>query len=189
MKQIALLLISATLFINQQACNSRQQTDSQPTDSTATAATSTTSDEATVTGRLAELNLTSDSDWRGISLGDDFAKVKTTEKGEFFESDATHTGYTVEFKNLETMDVLYYQAAGKVSAINVDLYLNNRQSVTDYQKELEPYFTARYGSPKSGNGGTTWTSSNGKMVMLKDVSKGKDFGLKIKIGLSGKIAM
>jgi len=183
MKQIALLFIITVLLVNQQACTSSQNTDSQPNDSTtsATEASPSASTDIAITGRLVTLGLTPDSDWRGINLGDDFTTVKATEKGEAFETDAKHVGYTIEFQNLETADILYYQTNQKVSAIDVDLFLNNRQSVTDYQKELTPYFTARYGSPKSGNGGTVWTNPKGETVTLKDVSKGKDFGLKINI--------
>lgn len=186
MKQFALLLIISILLINQQACRSRQQTDSQPADSTASPTETAPSTPAGVpiTGRLAELGLTSDSDWRGINLGDDFAKVKATETGEAFESDAKHVGYTVEFKNLETADILYYQTGQNVSAIDVDLFLNGRQSVGAHQKELTPYFTSRYGTPKTSNGGTIWTGPKKETVTLKDVSKGKDFGLKIRITLT-----
>ena len=176
------ICISTLLFT---ACSSRQQTDSQATDSTTRASLSETATDVAITGHLADLGLTTDSDWRGINLGDDFSKVKATEKGESFESDATHVGYTVEFANLETADMLYYQANKKVSAIEVDLFLNSRQSVTDYQKELGTYFASRYGAPKPGNSGTVWTSPKGESVTLKDVSKGKDFGLKIKMAPAG----
>ena len=166
------------------ACRSRQQPTDQATAEHSTAVETATAfpQNVTVTDRLAELGLTSGSDWRGINLGDDFGKVKATEKGESFESDTEHIGYTVELENLETADILYYQTAKKVSAIDVDLFVNNRQSVTDFQRELESYFTARYGNPKPSDGGTVWTGGKGKTVSLKDVSKGKDFGLKIKMG-------
>ena len=191
MKQIALLLtITATLFLTQQACRNRQQTNTQTTDSTAAATTTTPESPAniSITDHLATLGLTPDSDWRGINLGNEFNSVKGVEKGESFESDAEHIGYTIELKNLETADVLYYQTDKKVSAIDVDLFLNSRPSVTDYQKELEPYFTARYGTPKPGDGGTVWTGKKGETVTLKDVSKGKDFGLKIRIATAGGAA-
>ena len=184
MKRIALLFFIGTLFLSQEACRSRQQTENRVPDSTAAVETKTpseTASNATITGRLADLGLTPGSDWRGINLGDAFTNVKAAEKGEPFESDAEHIGYTVELKNLETADILYYQTDKKVSAIDVDLFLNSRQSVTDYQKELEPYFTARYGTPKPGKDGTAWAGQHGATVFLKDVSKGKDFGLKIKL--------
>lgn len=164
------------------ACNTRKQADTQGTDSTAIAATSGSTTEVEITGRLAELGLTADSDWRGINLGDEFSKVKGLEKGEPFESDADHIGYTIELKNLESADMLYYQTDSKVSAVDVDLFLNSQQSVTDFQKDLSAYFTARFGTSKPGDGGTVWSGSQGYTVSLKDVSKGKDFGLKIKMG-------
>lgn len=177
---IIILLIGSLFF---QQCSNKKQTDKQAGDSTVSEQSSADRMNANVamTGRLAALGLTSDSDWRGINLGDDFAKVKTTEKAELFERDDNHAGYTVEFKNLESADILYYQTNQKVSSIEVDLFLNNRESVGECQRELGSYFDARYGIAKAANGVTTWTSQSGKQITLKDVSKGKDFGLKIKI--------
>lgn len=183
MNRIALLFLVTNLIVIQQACNNKKQTTVQTADSSIAANPDPAVDYAPepIIGRLADLGLTRDSHWRGVNLGDDFAVVKTKERGEAFESDAKHVGYTVEFANLETADMLYYQTGGKVSAIEVDLFLNNRQSVNAYRKELEPYFTTRYGTPKPGVGGLVWTGSTGEQVSLKDVSKGKDFGLKVRI--------
>lgn len=185
MKRIRLLFILSLLFLHQQACRSRQQANSQAADSTSTTTADSPATEtaapAAITGRLSDLGLTPNSHWRSINLGDDFTRVKATEKGESFESDAEHIGYTVELKNLETADILYYQTDKKVSAIDVDLFLNSRPSVEAYQNELSAYFTPRYGTSKPGSGGTVWTGQKGETITLKDVSKGKDFGLKIKI--------
>lgn len=189
MKQISLLFLLLTLSLCQQACRSRQQANAQASDSTSTTdSASETAANLTISGHLAELGLTPNSHWRGINLGDDFAKVKATEKGESFESDVDHIGYTIELTNLESADMLYYQKSNKVSAIDVDLFVNSRQSVSDYQNQLSAYFTARYGTSKPAAGGAAWTGSTGETVMLKDVSKGKDFGLKVKIGSSGGAA-
>ena len=177
------LLLTATLFFMGQACTNKKQTAAQTADSSTAAKPGPAVDYAPqpITGRLANLGLTRDSHWRGINLGDEFSAVKAKEKGEPFESDAKHIGYTVEFPNLETADMLYYQNKGRVSAIEVDLFLNTSQSISAYRKELVPYFTTRYGTPKTSPGGFIWTGSTGEQVSLKDVSKGKDFGLKIKI--------
>lgn len=183
MNRLALLFLAIGLLLVAQSCNTKKQTATQTTDSSTAANPAPAVDHASepITGRLADLGLTRDSHWRGVNLGDDFAVVKTKEKGEAFERDAKHVGYTVEFANLETADMLYYQMGGKVSAIEVDLFLNAQQSVNAYRKELEPYFTTRYGAPKPGAGGLVWTGSTGEEVSLKDVSKGKDYGLKIRI--------
>ena len=181
MKRIALLFLISTLSTQQQACRSRQQTDSPPTDSTAVSDAAKPANDIAITGRVADLGLTPDSHWRGIDLGGAFATVQATEKGELFERDAKHVGYTVELKNLETADVLYYQTNQRVSAIDVDLFLNNRPSVVAYQQALNDYFTARYGAPKPGKGGLVWTGQKNETITLNDVSKGKDFGLKIRI--------
>lgn len=187
MNRIALLFSVTIFLLAQQACTNKKQTAAQTVDSSSTVATPGPAVDYApepIIGRLANLGLTRDSHWRGINLGDDFSVVKTKEKREPFESDAKHVGYTIEFANLETTDVLYYQKGGKVSAIEVDLFANSGESVNAYRKELEPYFTTRYGTPKPGAGGSVWTGSTGERVSLKDVSKGKDFGLKIRIALS-----
>lgn len=183
MKKQLIVPFALLIVLLTNACRSRQQPNQQTTDSVAAAAPKPAANNApaSITGRLAGLGLTPDSHWRGINLGDDFATIKGKEKGEPFERDAQHVGYTVEYPNLESMDVLYYQRNGKVSAINVDLYLNNRLSVDAYVNELGSYFTSQYGSPKPGNGGTVWRGPAGEQVSLNDVSKNKDFGLKLKI--------
>lgn len=184
MKQIGLLTIFVLLASYQQGCRGRQQTSSKTADSTTVASNAEAASAPAITGHLADLGLTTTSHWRGINLGDDFSTVKATEKGEPFESDADHIGYTLDLTNLESADVLYYQSAKKVSAINVDLFLNSRQSVTDYQKELSAYFSSRYGSSKPTMGGTGWAGPKGETILLKDVSKGKDFGLTVKMAPS-----
>ena len=183
---LTITLCFSTLIFS--ACSNRQQTDTQATDSTTVSATSESTTDIPITEHIANLGLTADSDWRGIKLGDAFANVKGIEKSEPFESDPDHIGYTIELKNLESADMLYYQTDKKVSAIDVDLFLNSRQSVTDYLKELEAYFTARYGTPKPSDGGTVWSGWKRGTVTLKDVSKGKDFGLKIKIASANRTA-
>ena len=189
MKQTTLLLLfSLAIVFSQQACKNGKQTNSQTADTTTASVPSANGTDVVITDHLAELGLTADSDWRGINLGDNFEKVKGMEKGEPFESDDDHIGYTIEFKNLESADMLYYQTAKKVSAIDVDLFLNNRESVSAYQKELEAYFTARYGAPKPGKEGNQWISGHGVVATMSDVSKGKDFGLKIKLALTNAAA-
>ncbi|GAB3692681.1 hypothetical protein GCM10027592_11860 [Spirosoma flavus] len=181
MKQVYFLFVIAISFTTLHSCSSRKQAENKSPDSVNVATDSSTpaSTDVPISARLSELGLTADSDWRGINLGDDFSKVKSTEKGESFESDAKHIGYTLELKDLETADMLYYQTGQKVSSIDVDLFLNSRESVTNFQKDLSAYFSARYGTPKSDKEGSRWSSSKGISVTLKDVSKGKDFGLKI----------
>ena len=178
---LAVAVLFLLLFLNN--CKNRRQATEQGTDSTAVVAEAepVSPDDVVITERLAGLGLTATSDWRGVTIGDAFAHVNAVEKSEPFERDAEHSGYTIELKNLETADVLYYQTNKKVSAIDVDLFLNSRQSVTDYKKDLEPYFTARYGAPKPGGTGTVWTGQRGETIILSDVSKGKDYGLKIRI--------
>ena len=164
------------------ACTSRQTTDASTSatiDSSQTAP-ATMSAPATValTARLTGLGMTTDHDWRKVTLGDAFTAAKATETAQPFEQDAAHVGYSQEFTNLESVDYQYIQEGEKVTSIQVDLYLNTVQSVKAYGQELTTYLTARYGNPTITLQSTTWKNGT---VTLKDVSKGKDFGLKLVI--------
>lgn len=171
------LLLIGTGF---QGCQQKQQ-DTQANESTVSDA-STSASVTTITEKLNALGLEPQGHWRGISLGDSIAKVKSIEKATLFESDASHVGYSVEYPNLESMDVLYYQNSKPVvSAIDVDLYLNTQQSVRAYLSDLSNYFSSRYGNPVKQDNAIIWTGPRQEKISLKDVSKGKDFGVKIKI--------
>lgn len=175
------------LLIGTSACTTKQKRTAQTADSTAAPALAITDAPRPVADRLTRLGLTSDSQWRGLNLGDDFDSVKKTEKGEPFEQDARHVGYAVDFPNLESMDVLYEQQNEKISAITADLYLNNRFAVDECQKALSDHFTNRYGTPKTVNGNSVWHGPVSEHIRLSDVSKGKDYGLKVSITSAGRV--
>lgn len=162
-----------------QACTSKQSSEQTSTTETAPVESATAEmADAALTERLTGLGLTTNSHWRGIKLGDSIATVRATEKASLFESDASHLGYTLEFPNLESVDMLYRTGNGKtVNGIDVDLYLNDVNSATAYQNELKKYFDARY---KPAGAADTWLGENRETISLKNVSKGKDYGLKIK---------
>ncbi len=178
MKKILLFGALVGLMFSQ-ACTSKQQ--SEKTDTTETAPVESATAEkadAALTERLTSLGLTTESHWRGIKLGDPIATVRETEKATLFESDANHLGYTLEFPNLESVDMLYRIGKGQtVNGIDVDLYLNNATSATAYQNELKKYFDARY---KTTGTVDTWLGEQQEIITLKNVSKGEDYGLKIK---------
>jgi hypothetical protein len=180
MKRILLQSALVVLLLAQACTNKTQNDQTGTTDSSAVVESSRSEKaEAALTERLTALGLTTNSDWRGIHLGDPVATVRTTEKGTLFENDAKHLGYTTEFPNLESADILYQLDANQtISGIDVDLYLNNAQSATAYQTDLTNYFNARY---KPAGVPETWTGENKETITLKNVSKGKDYGLKIRI--------
>ncbi len=177
------IFLFVSLILTGAACRSKPKTTATA-DSTAASqmdTPETTAKPIALTERLTALGVTQTGHWRGISLGDPMTAVANLEKEKPFEQDAKHAGYTLEFPNLESADFLYYQQGGKVSAIDVDLYLNTRQSVDGYQNELTDYFNQRYGKSTPNATVSTWTGPKGEAITLKDVSKGKDFGLKVKI--------
>ena len=173
------------------ACQNKPETADQTiTDSTAqiTKPALAALPEAPLTDQLRTLGLTQTGDWRGIAPGDSLGVVRATEKAaksELFEEDKQHIGYGIELKQLESMDVQYVHRNGLITSIQADLYLNSKPSVTIYTADLTAYFTARYGKPTVASGQTTWVGPRGENISLKNVSKGKDFGLKIIIGTPG----
>jgi hypothetical protein len=178
-----LTLVFAALLLP--ACQNKSETTSQTSvDSAATITepATVTLPEAPLTDRLRTLGLTQTGDWRGITLGDSIGAVRVSEKAaesELFEEDAKHIGYGIELKNLESMDVQYIHQNGRITAIQADLYLNDKPSVAAYTADLTAYFTARYGKLTFANDQPTWAGSRGGQVSLKNVSNGKDFGLKV----------
>lgn len=174
------LFVSLCLVGLVAACTSRQNSDATNSSDSARIDSVTIDTPAAVplTTTLTNLGLTSDHDWRKVNLGDEFTAAKATETTEAFEQDANHIGYTQEFDNLESVDYQYFQTGNKVTSIQVDFYLNSMNAVKAYQKELTTYLTARYGPSSGSAGALSWKNGN---VVLKEVSKGKDFGLKLTI--------
>lgn len=181
MKQPVRVIFVAYTCLWLGSCQPKRHETQTPTDTVSTSVprAETTAEPVgvSVSKRLQELGLTPDSQWRGLNIGDAFSDVTKKEKGQPFERDERHVGYTVEFKNLESADMLYFQQNNKLSAIQVDIFLNKAASVTDWRQDLRQYFSGQYGVPVSPD---VWRGK-GVSVMLNDVSKGKDYGLKIKI--------
>ncbi|WP_345248013.1 hypothetical protein [Nibrella saemangeumensis] len=178
MKKVLAFIVSVSFLLSGHGCRDNQKADTT-TESAATSAGGAS--DTPISERLQSLGLTGEGHWRGISLGDSLAIVKNTEEAKLFESDASHLGYSLEFPNMESVDMLYHQKDQKVLAIDVDLYLNTRQSVTDYTNDLKQYFTARYGHPVQQEKAVVWTGTQQEKISVIDVSEGKDYGIKIKI--------
>ena len=175
-------MLATVLFFN--ACQSKQQASEATTPADTSAVTTNRVDsnpDMTVSDWVEKLAGTDDGLFRGVNLGDDVSVVKSKENSEPFEEDAAHVGYTIDHPNLESTDIQYFLDKNKkVTRIEVDIYLNNRQSVDTHLKELKAYFTRRYGNPTQ----ESWKISGNDRVTLTDVSKGKDFGLKLRFGSS-----
>ncbi|MFC5412686.1 hypothetical protein ACFPMF_25395 [Larkinella bovis] len=173
-------VLIAALFLN--ACQTNQQSSeaTKPADSTEMTTNRPDSEQdATPSDWLAKLMGPNDGLFRGVKLGDAVSDVKAKEEAEPFEEDADHLGYTIEYENLESVDIQYFLDKNKkVSGIQVDIYLNNRKSVDEHTKELTDYFTRQYGQPAQ----QSWKIAGKDRVTLTDVSKGKDFGLKLTFG-------
>lgn len=165
-------------FIN--ACQNKQQSSEKTTTADTSEVLANVADEdVAVSDWLEKLVGSEEGLFRGVNLGDGVAVVKEKETGDPFEEDASHVGFTIEYENLESADIQYFlDKDKKVDRIEVDIYLNNRKSVDEHAKEVTAHFNRKYGVSPEQN----WKVTGGRQIALKDVSKGKDFGLKLTFG-------
>ncbi|WP_234735397.1 hypothetical protein [Tellurirhabdus bombi] len=173
------LLLALLLSFN--ACK-KAQNDTEKTaqtDSAQVEAATVASAEVEVSDDLRKLIGSSEGLFRGVSLGDALADVKAKEKLEQFEKSDSHVGYSFEYPNLESADILYFHnKTGQINKIDVDLYLNDKKSLEKFNRELTDYFTQRFGKVTQQGKEMTWQAANTHLVM-KDVTKGTNYGLKL----------
>ncbi len=117
---------------------------------------------------------------RGVKFGDDMFQIKASETISQFEEEADHVGFTFDTRNLETVDILYYQDNNqKLNGIQLDIYMNSEASGKDILKAFTEYYTALYGKPITDIGMPTWNLTNGGKVIIKPVINKFDHGLQI----------
>ena len=121
--------------------------------------------------------------FRGLNFGDPIDKIKATEKFELFEDSTDHVGFTYETENFEAVDVLYYLDKNQtIKNIRVDAYLNSPLAVRGLQDQFETYLSGRFRNEKKEGKTTIWKGANNVYITLEDVSKGKDYGLRLRMG-------
>lgn len=126
-------------------------------------------------------------DFRGFKFGDPLSKIKAEEKFELFEDSTDHVGYTHETENFEAIDILYYLDNNKaLNGVRVDIYLNEANDAQSLYAQFDTYLSGKYAPDSKQGKRTTWKARSGMLVTLEDVSKGKDYGLRIGIGANSK---
>jgi hypothetical protein len=129
-------------------------------------------------------------DFRSFKLGDPLSKIKAEEKFELFEDSTSHVGFTYETENFEAIDILYYLDKNQaLSSIRVDVYLNDANAVRDLSEQFDTYLSGKFTPEKREAKSSDWRGKGGLSIVLKDVSKGKDFGLRISMGPKGSKAL
>jgi hypothetical protein len=129
-------------------------------------------------------------DFRGFKLGDPLNKIKADEKFELFEDSTTHVGFTYETENFEAIDILYYLDKNQaLNSIRVDVYLNDANAVSNLSEQFDTYLSGKYTPDKREAKSSDWQGKGGLYIVLKDVSKGKDFGLRLSMGPKGSKAL
>ncbi len=124
--------------------------------------------------------------FRGFTFGDPLSKIKAEEKFELFEDSTNHVGYTHETENFEAIDILYYLDNNKaLNGVRVDIDLNDANATQNLYNQFDTYLSGKYAPESKQAKRTTWKAKGGMLVSLEDVSKEKDFGLRISIGANG----
>ena len=166
-----IILISSLLYLG--SCDSKnQQTSDNITHPDS--AESTTSNSIIIPNQSALL--------KSINLGDPVSKIKQIETFEIFEDSTNHVGYTFETENFETIDILYFLDANKnISQIKADIYLNNIEAVKSLWVQLENYWSGKYKTSQKTAKTITWHVNNNIILKVEDVTKNKDYGIKISI--------
>ena len=129
-------------------------------------------------------------DFRGFKLGDPLSKIKADEQFELFEDSTNNVGFTYETENFEAIDILYYLDKNQaLSSIRVDVYLNDANAVRNLSEQFDTYLSGKYTPEKRETKSSDWRGKGGLSIVLKDVSKGKDFGLRLSMGPKGSKAL
>lgn len=128
-------------------------------------------------------------DFRGFKFGDPLSKIKSGETFELFEDSTNHVGFTYETENFEAIDILYYLDKNQaLNSIRVDVYLNDANAVRNLSEQFDTYLSGKYTPEKKQGKTTTWRGQGGLVVTLEDVSKDKDYGLRLGMGPKGSKA-
>ena len=124
---------------------------------------------------------------RGVSIGD---KIETLQE-TILPSETQPTNgksFTVYFdgSDLNFADILYQKdSENKVSAISIDIFIENKAEVDSLMKEFVSYFDKKYGKGKGISKMMTWQLPDGNSLLVQDVSTAKDPGLKIIFAKNG----
>jgi hypothetical protein len=120
---------------------------------------------------------------RGISLGEVFAdavKKETATPAEVREVNQKNFTEHFDETDLNFVDITYTgDTEGKISVINLDVYIEKQAIVDSLFHEFGTYFTKKYGTGTSENKKTLWALPNNYSLQLENVSTQKDPGFKI----------
>jgi hypothetical protein len=86
--------------------------------------------------------------------------------------------------------VLYYlDKSQTLNNIRVDIYLTSPNSVRNLRDQFDTYLSGRYRMEKRGGRVAWWRGNDNMLVKLEDVTKGKDYGLRLSLGKKGNPAL
>ena len=129
------------------------------------------------------IGTTSEGFFRGLNFGDPVSKIKATETFELFEDKTDSVGYTYETENFESIDVLYLlDSKRNIKQIQIDVYVNSVSALNSLWDQFDTYLSGRFRNDKKTKKWAFWKGDNNVYVKLENISKGKDFGIKLSMG-------
>ncbi|MDZ7899732.1 MAG: hypothetical protein U5N85_17125 [Arcicella sp.] len=124
---------------------------------------------------------------RGVSIGDKIETLQETILPSEIqpESGKSFTAY-FDGSDLNFADIIYSNnAENNISAISIDIFIENKTEVDSLMNEFVDFFDKKYGKGKGISKMKTWQISDGNNLMVQDVSTEKDPGLKIIFAKNG----
>jgi hypothetical protein len=95
---------------------------------------------------------------------------------------AVGKSYSLYFDDtdLNFVDITYLpNEKGQLSAIHMDIFVEESQQVIALQNSFKSYFDVKFGESVQKGKKITWGKNKNTQVELEDVSKSKDLGIKI----------
>ena len=125
---------------------------------------------------------------RAKSLDRKISEILKTEKLEMVDSASNFKGFTqyLHDSDEEFVDIQYYFGGENVSAVNLDVYLNDVTDVKNLMDDLTLIFNEKYGKAKLKDEIYTWKMPDKQQVTMKDVSLKLAPGLQITFSKLGQ---
>jgi hypothetical protein len=183
------ILICGFLLTVLLACETKKS--SETTDSTGSIGAkvgTTESNDINQDNKLVALILNSNKGEREANIGQSLVALKASETLTATDSTSNSLVYSQYFNDSdeEFVDIQYYHNGEKVTALNMDVYLNKEADVAILYKQLSDKFSKKYGNGAAQNKEIVWKLKTGQNLTLKDVSLKLAPGLQITYSKAGE---
>jgi hypothetical protein len=187
-KIIINLSIILTIFLT--SCNTNKSNENATkTDADSTKEQQVGVNENILSKRnILEQILNSDKGERVGNIGKSLKDAFSSEVLPAIDSASNYTAFTQYFNNSEDefVDIQYFHNGTNVTALNLDVYLNNEADVSLLFDQLNEHFVNKYGKATVKTKENTWKLKSGLELKLKDVSLKLASGLQVTFSKKGE---